>query len=526
MSKIIIVACGVACVCALTLGLVLMLKPEESNNDNSPSAEQEVTKDPTAAVAVVEFGRLTGASSIDWNELAKKMAVIALRKIPYIGQALAALVSFCWPPSEKQDIWDTLKDRVVAVVDSKILDFEISERQEELQGFKKTLERYASAGNSERGAMMASMLTNADTMFEKLRSSPNALHLLPFVAVFAQIHMTLLAERYHHGSEIFPGDQNEAWWLKELQDTYTEYVTHLTSGYDTWLAWRVTQVEAKTWLSHHPMAIPPFYSCMSEGSATDALTGATIHYSVDLTCTEQTLIRDAVFAIKDMWLNRAKADMASSLSGAFFLHYYIPGNSNMSPIVFNQLQTLKLGPYSPATLGQSYARASSSSGGLGENIDSFTLPGDVAQAQKGVRSMLVREYNSIDGIQMTYGAFDSNSGAVISSVSWAGTFSGNPKGGAPHTIDLADNQHFIGFQMMFANGLLTSVDVAKSDGTTTGLLGNRGRWSGITVDATVDDVYGLTGARFVEGSGPSGSKGTQLVELEFRYRTDPPTYSA
>lgn len=72
-------------------------------------------------------------------------------------------------------------------------------------------------------------------------------------------------------------------------------------------------------------------------------------------------------------------------------------------------------------------------------------------------------------------------------------------------------------KMRFAQGIMCRIEVLFSDGSSSGILGNRANWSGTDVDALVNSNYKLDCGAFRLGAGPSGTTGISVIKLEFKY---------
>ncbi|WCN37101.1 insecticidal delta-endotoxin Cry8Ea1 family protein [Aneurinibacillus uraniidurans] len=421
-----------------------------------------------------------------WNNRIKNITDAVVKKIPVVGSLVSFAIGQLWP-TDKVDIWSLIKDQTKQLVDKSILDKEMEERKHEIEGLEDTMRQYVEAANHERGGFMTSMLTQLNIMHHKLTKSSNSFHLIPFTITIANIHLTLLRERFSHGREIYSED-NTTVWQKDLTSRYQDYHKFFLDIYPKWKTWRENQITTRWYTDKHGTTVPPFFYWTAHGEAEDTLTKSTINYSDDFNSVETTF-QGVCQAIKERWINDAIAVMAADMSTTFKLHNYLPGRESEPAIVDPNLETIWMGPYSLATLGKE------SKGVSATNI--IDQPGEIKQ-------ICVREYNSIDGIQFIY-------------TDHSGNFVGNPKGGAPHYLDVDQNKYVTGMKMRFANGVMCRIEVVFSDGSSSGMLGNRANWSGTDVDALVGSNYKLDCGAFKSGSGPSGTAGIGVIKLRFKY---------
>lgn len=287
------------------------------------------------------------------------------------------------------------------------------------------------------------------------------------------------------------GEDNTPVWQKELTEKYKEYRQYFRDIYPKWKEWRDSQMEARWYTTKRAFTAPPFFVWVAHGDVVDQVTGASIKYEADMNSIED-YFKNLCLAIQERMLNKALAEMAGTLASTFLLHAYLPGRENDPPDVDPNLATFSMGPYSQTTLG------------LWKEDDGFMCSTDVSDQPGFIKQIYVREWNAIDGLQFIYADHEGN-------------FIGNPDGGAPQRIDVGDARHFSGLRVRFAKGIMCRIEIVFSDGSSTGNLGNRGEWSGLDIDATVDSSYELVGGSFKQGYGPSNSKGIAVIKLQFQH---------
>lgn len=480
-----------------------------NNNQTMLASAMEETSASVGNVSLVPFPHLTGDIIIGASDKRPKLAAMArkgdigivddddvfnnlrlvvvnaLWSIPHVGGVVSALVSIFWP-QQKKNVWDQIKDKVQAMVNATILNYELQQRQADLDAFKTTLRRYAAAGDRERKGFLSALITQADNIYSKLTSSLVKEQILPITVAFSLLHLGVLLERYNHGKLII-GEDNSEQWLKELQELYLKYGSFFEEQYDAWYKFRLDQIAIDADKITRPSPIPPLFYKVATGKAHDKLTGAEIYY-------EETLDRDnwfrpAVESVRDMWMNRAVADMAAAMSPFFISHRVLPGREKEGPQVFPALQVIWMGPYSVTTLGISQS-------------EKFTRP-NIFDKPGQVTSWVVREWNSVDYQKLKFSRHD-------------GQGVGNPRGGKQHEVRPPQGAHFIGSTMLWARGLLVSIQLHFSDGTSTPVLGNRGRWRGTQINDIVGGgLYQLDAGAYAQGRGPSATRGTGLLKHRF-----------
>ncbi|GIO10198.1 hypothetical protein J31TS6_62260 [Brevibacillus reuszeri] len=422
-----------------------------------------------------------------WNNRIKSISEAAAKKIPYVGAIVSFAIGQLWP-TDKADIFSLIKDQVKGLVDQAILNKEMEERKHEIEGLNDTMNQYVDAGNHEKGGFMTSMLTQLNIMHHKLTESTNSIHLIPLTITIANIHLTLLRERLSHGKEIYTED-NTTVWEKDLTKRYQDYHKFFLEIYPKWKTWRESKIEIKWYTDKNPTTVPPFFYWAAHGYAKDTFAEEKpIHYRDDFNSIETTF-QGVCQAIKESWMNDAIAKIAASIATTFTLHRYLPEREDEPAIVDPNLETIWMGPYSLSILGNdskvSYA------------VNVTDQPGELKQ-------VYIREYNSIDGMQLIY-------------TDHSGNFIGNPKGGESHYLPATQDKYVTGMKMRFSSGIICRLEVLFSDGSSSGMLGNRKNWSGTDVDAVVESNYKLVCGAYKTGSGPSGTTGISVIKLGFKY---------
>jgi hypothetical protein len=425
---------------------------------------------------------VAAAAQIDWSRVCEKLALGLAKKIPTVGEAVGQIVVAFWPHSEPS-IWESIVAEVERLVEKKILEFEYQRDEQEINGLKKTIERFHNADPPEKGNQLDIAIGKADDLFTKLTGSNNKTQLIPLTVVVSHLHLTLLAERQAHGAEIFAAPYDPD-WQTELSDQRTAYETFFRSVYREWWAWRSSKISAD-WGRTQTGPI----TWEAWGHAKDSFSGAELTYSEGLNSVSNFFER-TMLAGKRMFENNARAEMAAALASTFLLHLYDPTTAGDKPHVDPALAFIELGPFGPPTLGLE------GKGNL--EIAEQDVPGKLS-------SITVNSWNSIDGFQLHYTDHD-------------GMFCGG-SGGAPGQASVPDEAHCTGIRARFSNGIMFEAEIGFSDGTTAGPYGNKGHWTGPEIKATAGPAYALCRGGYASGSGPSGTTGTQLAVFTFAYQS-------
>lgn len=437
-----------------------------------------------------------------WNNRLRSGAVEAAALIPVAGDIIGGTLEILWP-EDRRSIWQLVEKQTEELIDRKILEHEVRERKNELQGLRDSMFQYYCADDTQRGSLLSSLLVNANIVGEKLiAKSKNRKHLIPLATIHAQLHIGLLREQLQHGKQFY-GKDNPS-WLYQLETAYRTYVTALDTAYGEWWAWRKTKIKTRTFRTTYPIAVPPFFAWRAHGEAHDELAHRRIYYE-DSWNSNASYYHDQIDGAGKLLRSEAIGAMADAMAPVLDLPAFLPpGSGDFVAEVERELKhlpklaTLWLGPYSPATLGVY---------GQGETTtQDEDRPGRV-------REIYIREYNSIDGIQFLYDGHD-------------GHYIGDD-GGVPHHLKLAKQEHFCGLRFRFSGGsegLMAGVQVIYSSATrhghrkTSKPLGNRSGWPGADASAFMSPAYELDGGAFRQGPGPSGTTGTHVLALRFTHR--------
>ncbi|MCX7922523.1 MAG: hypothetical protein N3B21_11025 [Clostridia bacterium] len=420
------------------------------------------------------------SSSDEWNNRLKKITVAATKQIPKAGFIVSLLISELWPDS-KPSVWDEVKNQTAALIDQKILAKEYEDRKLEIDSLRDDLKLYDNMESmSEKAAWLPVLISKANGLGTKFLGSSNAIHLIQFSIITAEIHLTLLRERVILSKEMY-GYTDTTQLENDLKAAYNKYAASFPQIFEQWKTWRSTQIE----VNYYSEGFITYYAY---GNVTDHVTNEYIHHVKD-NCPSNDYYKGVCVATKERMLNDAIAKMLAEVyAPAFYFNNYIIGEEDSSPIVYSGMNTLTMGPYSSATIS---------------NTDSDWQT-NVDDVSGQIKQMYIREWNSIDGIQFIY--TDHN-----------GNFTGNPSGGVPNYINIGKDKYATGLRMHFAYGTMCDVEGVFSDGSTTGKLGNRSNRAGTYVKAEVGAGYELVGGSFRKGYGPSSTQEISVIKLNFKF---------
>ncbi|XP_075715398.1 uncharacterized protein LOC142750294 isoform X1 [Rhinoderma darwinii] len=434
---------------------------------------------------------LEGFLGDTWNDRMKTILVSITSLIPPIegipvGKIISALLKAFWPTSKK-DIWSLMLKEVDGLIDKKILEFELQERNNEIHALQKTMQMYVEAQMREKGSLMSSMIHASNELFYKLTESKNSVQLIPLVVTHSTQHLLILKERLLHGMKMYDED-NTAVWRKDLEDQISSYKDCMKDIYSKWVEWRNSRITIKLGSGRRFIPIPPFFTYEPHGSVYDEMTGDTgnYRYSGVVGPNNKNLFKPICEALKKNMFGFRNGELLQIMVTTFYLDNFIPGNENNPSVIPPSMSIASFGPISPNI------------GWGNENSHAWT-PGDDNNMGGDVTSINVREWNIIDGLQLIY---STNSGSFI----------GNSDGGKLHEIPL-NNSRVKSIQLCENNCNMVELTIGFSNGKSTGRLGNRGGWHVGCVNTGGIDTYGLYNIR---ATGWGCAKGLFQIGLDFK----------
>ncbi|XP_075061102.1 pesticidal crystal-like protein Cry17Aa [Mixophyes fleayi] len=429
-----------------------------------------------------------------WNDRMKDILVSITAKIPPIegipvGQIISMLLKAFWPASEK-DIWSLIKDQVEGLIDQKILEFELQERNNEIRALQKTMEMYVEAQIKEKGSLMSSMIHASNELFYKLTLSNNSVQLIPLVVTHSTEHLMILKERLLHGKKMYDEDNTDV-WLNDLEKQISTYKDYMKTTYSKWVDWRKAKITLDVGCNTYPTAIPPFFRFEAYGIVTDQLTKETVKYvHGDMMGTnDKNYFRKICEAVKKNMFGLRNGELLQIMVSTLYLDNFIPDKEDNPSVIPPAMSIASFGPISPSIqIIRSHK---------------FILYGPGNDNTNGeVTKINVREWNIIDGFQVIYNTH-------------SGSFVGNRGGGLLHEVQL-NNRRARSLRFCDNNCNMVEVTIDFSDGESTGRLGNRGGWIVSCVNTGGIDTYGLYNVRLAGGGCANG-----LYQIELDYKAYP-----
>ncbi|XP_075062462.1 pesticidal crystal-like protein Cry17Aa [Mixophyes fleayi] len=431
-----------------------------------------------------------------WNDRMKDILISITAKIPPIGGIpvgliISTLLKAFWPSSE-QDIWSLIKDQVEGLIDQKILEFELQERNSELHGLHKTMEMYVEAQIREKGSLLSSMIHASNELFFKLTESKNSVQLIPLVVTHSIQHLLILKERLLHGKEMYDEDNTRV-WRKDLEEQISTYKDYMKTIYSKWVDWRKDKITINLGYERYILLGPPYVIFAPYGTVYDEMTKETVKYEYehDLGPPDRYFfsnIGDAV--IKNMFGLR-NGELLQIFVPSFYLDNFIPGKEDDASVIPPSMSIATFGPISPSVQI------------IRDQWYHLYTPGNDNIKNGEVTSINVREWDFLNGFQVIYSTH-------------SGSFVGNREGGLLHEIQL-NNRRVKSLQFCDNDNVMVEVTIGFSNGESTGRLGNRGGWSVSCVDTGSIDTYGLYNVRMA-----GGVSGLYQIELDFKaYPTKP-----
>ncbi|KAG0578439.1 hypothetical protein KC19_4G023000 [Ceratodon purpureus] len=428
----------------------------------------------------------------DWNNRIREVSTKLATKIPYIGQAASIILGMLWPV-DKANIFESIKKDIKNLVDEKILEKELEDRQNEIAALHRVIQEYEAAKTVEKGNWLTRWIAESIELSIKLQNSSNNVHFILLSITLALLHLSGLRERLEHGKEIY-GDDNTLSWKKDLEQTYHDYVVvYFPDVYKKWKEWRADQVEIKEWLSKSFMFLPPFYHDNLNATVEDKVSGTKHEYYLGF-CGAVGLFKKVTGHHKTKMCNDAYTQMAGCISTTFVFDKIVPSSQD-PPYDKKVFGTMYLGPYAEDLL--------LGPGQHGQSLFTTVLDHDDYDVNKGPLTQLrIRAGNTIDAMQFIY-------------ANGPGTLAGNPEGGQEHSVVLND-KYVNGLRMGFADFLLCFVQVLFTDGTVSDTFGN---WKGLgtTRDAVANGPpgYKLQSWSYEVNKGPSNTSGPGLLKLQY-----------
>ncbi len=184
---------------------------------------------------------LQSSSSFDFNNAARMVMAGGLNKVPNVGFVLSALTNVLWPVG--QDVWDTIRKRVEALVNQRLSDYNAQQLRTALKGLKANVNEYLvalkySSGNvnyiSEKYNVALGHFIQQVEYFKTSDFTSQQL-LLPLFAQFSNLHLSLLRDGVIHGRNWGWTTEVQQYNRTRLADTIVDYIDHVEKTYTTGL---------------------------------------------------------------------------------------------------------------------------------------------------------------------------------------------------------------------------------------------------------------------------------------------------
>jgi len=374
----------------------------------------------------------------DWNNRIKAVVVGLAGKIPHVGGIVATLLGAFWP-THSTSIWDLIEEQVEELVNIKILERELEERQNDLNAIHRDMESYVKAQNVKEKMIKLEILVSSNlALQEHLLNSSNRLHFIPLVVASSTMHLTVLLERYTHGAEFF-GEQDDHWEY-ELIDNFERYVSYFNTVFPDWCRWRKDQIHVEMGSVSCGLLLWCAY-----GEVTDSLTGEKVGRFEHQVNQMPEYWYWATTHNKERMFNSAKADMlVNCISSSFYLVNFLPGEHDAEPRAHGpDVGEYELGPFCHKE----------------EYNNSYSLTWD---APGLVDEVFVRAGVWIDWLQLFYEGGRKGKGV------------GKQDGGNPNSFYLDSEKWVNGVDIYLSKerNVMNGICLYFSDDTDSGLLGN------------------------------------------------------
>lgn len=142
---------------------------------------------------------------VDSNDAARQAIILGLGQGGLAGQLAGGLVGILWPGSGN-DVWDSIRARVEALINQKLREYEYRNVNDSLTGLKAALQLYRDrlADSQSTPSVISDQYTATKTVFATalphFQSEPSKLLLLPLFAQFANLHLALLHDGARYGA--------------------------------------------------------------------------------------------------------------------------------------------------------------------------------------------------------------------------------------------------------------------------------------------------------------------------------------
>jgi hypothetical protein len=481
-------------------GVPINLQPREIIMSKSPLAPSPILTD----------------DDVDWESKIRDLIIWAAGEIPEIGEVLSKIIEVFWP-EKKQDIWDSLKDRIEALIDDKIRQKEIEQMLADISGIRKSLDDIKDVTRPdkeeeerERCRQLDNLVKAAfNPLSERLLQSSNAIYIMPIVVTFAHIHLRSLFQIWHY-DDTHPDALVGLTPRDRLIQQWKDYTTFLADTYPKWKEWRMGKITVqntsfydyhiKDWITNEEVEL-----CYKWQLESDVPAGALEDDDDD----------DDIKAIRERIGNDAVLPMAKTMALANYLVTHLPPDEQSKhpgPVVAD-LRSFWLGPYSLIALVGAYTNEVPN---LVPNVSDEPKPDEVLSMAE------IWPSDTIDGLRLTYSADGSSTrGHLVGDPARTST---EPKkeldGSTGKDYFCGLRLRFSGTQMDKSDGHLASIQFFRASSEPSPIYGNETQEYTHVVDAVPGGGYRLKRCQYAEGRGQGDRPGIKVVKCEFEYIFD------
>jgi hypothetical protein len=189
--------------------------------------------------------------AVSWESALQTTISTATGYIPFVGPILSGIINLFWP-SNSENIWDSIKDKVLDLVNKQILEAELVSRRNDINGVKERIENYLRysfdtniAFVSQKGAYLETVASAIVGIKNSLQGSNNHIHLVHLTITLAYLHLSVLKEREINVKRLWPNRPNVHEFTDELTREINAYKEYFNKAYGEWKQWRRSNVEIK-----------------------------------------------------------------------------------------------------------------------------------------------------------------------------------------------------------------------------------------------------------------------------------------
>ncbi|EWG50118.1 hypothetical protein FVEG_09439 [Fusarium verticillioides 7600] len=375
--------------------------------------------------------------------------------IPVVGSSLGALVtlfgSIFFHPNATEKMWEKLRDRIEALVDTKIAETQMAILRKKIRGFRDNMDNYKRVWEDYRDSTGEEQLRARDTLktthigflivvrtaIPEFRVEQFDVPSLPLFALAANIHLMLLSDGIRHGRAWGYSEKNINTMRAEFKKktspqgvavhaaSIASEQSHLLKGaIATAINQEIPMNVVDTWKGAYSDLTIYASGSAGNGEGYDDLDYVTYAYKVYRKGRGKVKAYKAELNDADNRGSaaaarlRAYADYDSSMimNVLNYAEYwpYLAGDEMPESVLRKLDREIYFGPFGRHTTNATWSESSES---------------PISDRGPPITSAYVRGWDDIDGLQMRYGD------------SWGHAY-GSTTGGAPKQLDLAEDEYF------------------------------------------------------------------------------------